>query len=84
MQYDQQLLPEHSPAVYQMYREFLLEHLDQHLGRQTSVRVRKVLEHLQRLGTKDLFKQLVALFRNEYADRHSLIEELNELAGKGI
>ncbi len=79
LQYDHYLLPEHSLVIYDLYRDLLLEYLNQHLGRQPSVKVKKVLQHLQQSGAREFVSNLLQTFRKEYPKRHSLIEELEEL-----
>ncbi|MEO0776975.1 MAG: hypothetical protein AAF146_10445 [Bacteroidota bacterium] len=76
---DRYLLPDHRSAIYDLYRDLLTEYLDQHLGRQPSQKVKKVLLHLRERGETDFVAQLLQSLRREYRLRHSLIEELAEL-----
>ncbi|MFK7934298.1 MAG: SWIM zinc finger domain-containing protein [Saprospiraceae bacterium] len=74
--YDQQLIPTRKKEVYQHYEDFLKSFLRHHLGRQTSQKVRKTIQHLYEIGARDLADRLVDQFRLMYRERHTLIDEL--------
>ncbi len=74
--YDQFLLPHFAEEVYQLYLDLLSNYLENHIGRQTSVKVKEILQHLNAIGEHKFTDRLIQNFRIEYASRHSLIEEL--------
>lgn len=76
-QFDEPLLPRYRQAVYDLYRKMLAEYIRHHLGRKPSARIRHTLHHLTEIKADDLVEELVALFRNEYPERHTLMEELS-------
>ncbi len=51
-------------------------YLQEHLGRKTSQRIRGFLLHLQEQGADEIAGRLVEQLREEYPERHSLMEEL--------
>lgn len=74
--FDHQLFSTHKAAVNQLYTTLLKDYLVHHLGRKTALRVKEKINHLYNIGENDLADELVDDFRNEYRDRHSLMEEL--------
>ncbi len=61
------------------YINILSEYLQNHIGRQAAVKVRTMLERLQINKEHKLVEKLLLHFRKEFSERHSLMEELNEL-----
>ncbi|MEM8909461.1 MAG: hypothetical protein AAGD05_16560, partial [Bacteroidota bacterium] len=49
-QYDQLLKPNYEAGIQQLYVELTTAYLNTHLGRQPSIRIRKLLEHLKSEG----------------------------------
>ncbi len=78
LEYDHHLRSDQSPLIYDLYLDLLSEYLNQHLGRHASVKVKKVLAHLQASGAQAFVDQLLKAFRLEYQTRHSLMEELSD------
>lgn len=76
---DQPLLQQHPEELYSLYDELLREYARHHLGRQTARRIRQALQRLLDIGAADLAHRLMEEFRREYGERHSLMEELQEL-----
>ncbi len=79
IQYDQQLPNAFRPGLLILYDSLLMEYLNQHVGRQTSLKVRRVLDHLRENGSKKFSQSLANKLRKEFAERNSLIEELADL-----
>lgn len=75
-QYDLQLIDEFKPDVYNLYEELLDGYLRNHLGRQTSTKIRDIFYHLRNIGAQKLVYKLTKRYREQYADRHTLMEEL--------
>ena len=79
IQYDQQLPTAFRPGLLILYDSLLMEYLNQHVGRQTSIKVRRVLDHLTENGSKKFCQSLANKLRKECAERNSFIEELADL-----
>lgn len=75
--FDRLLLATHRQQVYQLYRQLLMEYLQNHLGPKPSGQIRLVLQHLDDIKAGDLVEELVEQFRNKYPERHTLMEELS-------
>ena len=61
------------------YINILSEYLQNHIGRQAAIKVRIILAQLQVDKERKLVEILLLHFRKEFSERHSLMEELNEL-----
>jgi len=59
-----------------LYGEILNSFLNNHLGRKPSQRVREMLEQLFGSGMNGVAERLLERFRNDFAGRQSLMEEL--------
>ncbi len=79
IEYDTQLPNSFQPKLLNLYDSLLMEYLNQHVGRQTSLKVRRVLDHLTENDSKDFSQSLANKLRKEFAERNSLIEELADL-----
>ncbi len=77
--YDAALFVDHEPVVTELYMELLSNYLKNHLGRQAAIKIKSVLQHLKQQGKFELTNQLVTIFKNLYAERHALIEELERV-----
>ncbi len=76
-QYDAVLIDEFKSEVFELYEELLDGYLRNHLGRQTSIKIRDVFYHLKNIGAKKLVYKLAKNYREEYPERHTLMEELD-------
>ncbi len=74
--YDVQLFEFNSNKTNKLYTKIIGSFLRSHIGRQTSVKVRSTIAHLEKLDHKILAKELVRMCRDNFAERHSLMEEL--------
>ena len=63
-------------AIFDIYQQILNQYLNNHLGRTPSVKIRTVIAHLHEHEKHEVASQLVQAFRDQYAERHSLMEEL--------
>jgi hypothetical protein len=70
------LLEQDPEIVFQLYLDVLQQYLQEHLGRKTSRRIRDAIAFLNGLRAEAIAARLVETLRNEYAERHSLMEEL--------
>ena len=75
--YDTLLFEFDTNKTNKLYTKIIGSFLRSHIGRQTSVTVRSVITHLEKLDHKKLAGQLVQLCRDDFAERHSLMEELS-------
>lgn len=75
-QYLKLLLPDYQSEAFQLYKALLNDYVKNHLGRKSSQRVREKLEQLYQIGASEFANELVEDLRSQYAERHSLIEEL--------
>ncbi len=75
--YDVQLIEEYKKDVFELYEDLLDGYLRNHLGRQTSTKIRDIFYHLKKIGAKNLVNKLAKQYREEYPERHTLMEELN-------
>ena len=76
--YDLQLLEKFKEDVYELYEDFLESYLRNHLGRQTSTKIRDIFFHLKKIGAKKLVYKLKKEYRIQYAERHTLMEEISK------
>ncbi len=74
--YDATLLEKHKKQVYGFYEDFLNSYLTNHIGRVPALRVSQFIQHLRSIGARDLAGKLVQTFRDDYSERHTLMEEL--------
>ena len=74
--YDQTLLANHRADILSLHEDLLVQYLNTHLGRSPSVKVREIVQHLNKIGENSFAKELVSKIRHLYADRQSLMEEL--------
>ena len=77
--YDQLLFDFDTKKTNKLYTKLVRSFLRSHIGRQTSVKVRAIITHLERLEHKKLASELVQLCREDFAERNSLMEELSLL-----
>ena len=75
--YDTQLIDEFKKEVYELYEDFLESYLRNHLGRKTSQKIKAIFYHLRQIGAKKLVQKLAKQYREQYPERHTLMEELN-------
>lgn len=75
--YDIQLIDEFKNEVFELYEELLDGYLRNHLGPKTSVKIRDIFYHLKKIGAKKLVYKLAKQYREQYPERHTLMEELN-------
>lgn len=76
IRYDSLFLTDYKSTVYQLYKEFLAVYLNNHLGRKPSLKTKEVIAHLNQIGAKYLAIKLLAQIRKNYAERQTLMEEL--------
>jgi len=74
--YDQSLLKAYRTEILDLHEALLVQYLNTHLGRSPSVKVREIVQHLKKIGEGVFAKELVSKIRHLYADRQSLMEEL--------
>ncbi len=74
--YDEILMKQFKGEIYKVYESYLTDYLKNHLGRKPSEKVREILNHIYEIGEFGLAEKLVRLIRNQYPERHSLMEEL--------
>ena len=75
--YDVQLIEDFKEEIFELYEDLLDGYLRNHLGRQTSTKIRDIFYHLKKIGAKKLVYKLAKQYREEYPERHTLMEELN-------
>jgi len=75
--YDVQLIDDFKKDIFELYEDLLDGYLRNHLGRQTSTKIRDIFYHLKNIGAKKLVYKLAKQYRDEYPERHTLMEELN-------
>ncbi|MEM6964114.1 MAG: SWIM zinc finger family protein [Bacteroidota bacterium] len=74
--YDLELLENYKKEVFDLYEDFLDGYLRNHLGRQTSVKIRDIFYKLKKIGAQSLVNKLAKQYRQQYPERHTLMEEL--------
>ena len=62
--------------LYQLYTDFINSYLKNHLGRKAALKVKGMIQHLFKVGARDLAGNLVAMIRRTYPERHALMDEL--------
>jgi len=76
MEYDVDLIKPQKKKVYALYEDFIIHYLKTHAGRNSSIRVLNIIQHLRTIGARDLVSKLVGIFRTDFNGRHTLMEEL--------
>lgn len=74
--YDLELIKNYKKEVFDLYEDFLDGYLRNHLGRQTSVKIRDIFYKLNKIGARSLVNKLAKQYRQQYPERHTLMEEL--------
>ena len=62
--------------IKELYLDMTLQYLRSHIGRKTSQKVRETLQHLYQSGNHELGNFLLDRFKQEFPERHTLMEEL--------
>jgi hypothetical protein len=75
-QFDQYLVKVFKNEVFELYQNLLEDYIKHHVGRVPSKKIRQKIEHLFDIGAKQVAIALIKKFRYEYADRQSLMKEL--------
>ena len=81
-QYEHLFWPERKNFVRDRYVTILSEYLTDHFGRQASSYIREQLGGLVRKGQTDMVLEIIRALTLQFADRHTLPEELVELFPK--
>lgn len=81
-QYEHLFWPERKNFVRDRYVTILSEYLTDHFGRQASGYIREQLAGLVRKGQTDMVLEIIRALTLQFADRHTLPEELVELFPK--
>lgn len=81
-QYEHLLLPDRKNFVQRRYVTLLSEYLSEHFGRQASGYVREQLNGLLHKGQGELVMEIFGALTAQFADRHTLPEELAEMFPK--
>jgi len=81
-QYEHLFWPERKIFVRDRYVTILSEYLTDHFGRQASSYIREQLGGLVRKGQTDMVLEIIRALTLQFADRHTLPEELVELFPK--
>jgi len=81
-QYEHLFWPERKNFVRDRYVTILSEYLADHFGRQASGYIREQLGGLVRKGQTDMVLEIIRALTLQFADRHTLPEELVELFPK--
>jgi len=77
--YDQNFLPKRKKKIYSLYQFLVSEYLDHHLGRVPAQKISALIVHLKKIGAHDLAYDLTAMIKDKYAERHSLMDEIQFL-----
>ena len=77
--FDQRLLPKKKRQVYPLYKKLVLNYLNNHLGRIPAQKIASLIQHLKSIGAHDLVYDLTSLLKDEYSERHSLMDEISFL-----
>lgn len=71
------LFTDQQAQLTELYNNLTLQYLRSHLGRKTSQKVRDTLQHLYASGQDAIGAHLLQNFRQEFSERHTLMEELD-------
>lgn len=74
--YDYLLFKHQRKLLYQLYTDFINAYLKNHLGRKAALKIRGMIQHLFKVGARDLADNLVTMIRRTYPERHALMDEL--------
>ena len=77
--YDQNFLPKRKKKIYALYQYLVSEYLDHHLGRVPAQKISALILHLKKIGAHDLSYDLTSMIKDKYAERHSLMDEIQFL-----
>lgn len=76
--YDDALRISYKNKLPDLYKKLIYNYLNNYLGRQAAIKVRKSIEHLLAQDQTKLANSLVSEIRLNYKERHSLLEELGK------
>lgn len=74
--YDYLLFKNQRKLLYQLYTDFINSYLKNHLGRKAALKIKGMIQHLFKVGARDLASNLVTMIRRTYPERHALMDEL--------
>lgn len=77
--FDQRLLPKKKRQIYPLYKHLILNYLSNHLGRVPAQKIASLIQHLKSIGAHDLAYDITGFLKDEYAERHSLMDEISFL-----
>ncbi len=77
--FDQNFLPKRKKKIYSLYKYLVSEYLDNHLGRVPAQKISSLIHHLKKIAAHDLAYDLMAMIKEKYAERHSLMDEIQLL-----
>lgn len=78
MQYDNHLHISEDELL-KTYKDFIRHYLHQHIGRQASHRIILVVTHLKGTARLSMAKEILSMLILEYPERHTLMEELENI-----
>lgn len=74
--YDHILFKSQRKLLYELYMDFITSYLNNHLGRKAALKIKGMIQHLYKVGARDLAGNLVQMIRRRYPERHAMMEEL--------
>jgi hypothetical protein len=75
--FDRYLLSYAKDRIYELYRRLIDRYTQQYLGHKAANKVREVIAHLLHINANDLALELLLKLRNQYPERHTLMEALD-------
>lgn len=78
-QNEEYLSQDYSAELLQLYRQAIVRHVDQNMGRKHYQTACRYLRRMKKLGGQELVDGLIADFRVKYSKRKALMEELNQV-----
>lgn len=76
LNHDHHLLPVYQEHLVNLYKDWLSDFLDAHIGPVPSRKIGRIIDHFRSIHADELVNQLINYFKNHYPKRHTLMEEL--------
>jgi hypothetical protein len=76
LNHDHHLLPKYQEQLVNLYKNWLSDFLDAHIGPVPAKKIGRIINHFKSIQADELVHQLINYLKNHYPKRHTLMEEL--------
>lgn len=76
LNHDHHLLPKYQEQLVNLYKNWLSDFLDAHIGPVPARKIGRIINHFKSIQADELVHQLINYLKTHYPKRHTLMEEL--------